>query len=554
MAKIGRNAKLEIWRQASLLSPGDRLSFIDSICKTYRCSRRHARRIIEDFLPTGRVVRRDKGQQRIALTEEQRDYLIGLSIRYDFAAWHAIEYAERAGAISKGSISPATYNHLLREHESMRARAKKDVKPVRRFEKPFPNHTHHFDTTKIEELFLDRETRMVTWEPKRKKRNSRGEKAPSVWLYSLVDDYSRVKYARFFEQENQWNHFDFFYRAWSRKEDAVKFPFYGLPRCLYMDLGPVNHATALKEAFKRLGTHVTRTTPSTAEPFGSRKHGKVERPFQDYNEFLKEIPILAPIHFDELNERLYHHVIFLNNRLHSEIETTPFARWMEIGAARETPPEKLYAMLYRNRETRVVSSELMLSVDGHIYKLPERRPYVDWVKQKVEVIFVPGQYDTINVINGYEEIELRELAGIHRPSFNRRHIDETSIDIKRAEVGKINYSAVRPPPIGQEGRINYLPRKGEPFDEKRIAEKYIEETGDGQRATVRRPSFAPERYLTYITAARELQTQGVLSRPLSMADQAWLRNIFADREQISETELQSAVRNSQSAIDKADEG
>lgn len=502
---------------------------IEDLATSLQVSRGYLYRLIQGHCA---APRRDRGQRKILLSESQWSALLKLTLDYDFAAEHAIRWAEDLGLIPVGVLSPTLYNQRLRSEQTTRHRTKIDTKPVRRFEASGPNILHQFDTTKLEELFVD-EDDSVTWEPKRKKRNSRGEKAPSLWLYSLVDDYSRAKYARLYKLENQFNHFDFLYRAWSKKPDALHFPFYGLPSQLYMDRGPVNHAHKLTAAFKKLGVFVIPTPPSSAEPFGSRKRGKIERAFQDYAEFFKEVQVLGPLPLAELQDRLASFVVHLNTRIHRSTNTAPFSRWQQIRTPRETPSETLYDMLYHNRTERTVYPDLTFSIDGHTYRFPPTRPYVDWVKQKIEVYWRPRQYERVIAVRGYHEVELHELATVVPLSHNRTEFAQTTLQETRASLAGVEVRPQERRALAAPQTVAYLPKKGEQFDDTQIAAKTVAQPDGTQR-----PSFAPMRWLNKIEVRRELSALGLMSdAKLSDAERALLASLMHDRDTISEDEL-----------------
>jgi len=532
VAKLGKGALEALQSGAVGLSGGEIKSFVKEMASTLECSRAYVYKLIDGLHLVRRKTRADERTNKNNILPEQWKKLLGMTITYDLPAFHAIEEAESRGIIPAGAISPALYNRRLKTGNMTRARAKIDTKPVRRFEKSKPNATHQFDTTKLEELFVDADD-VVTWAPKRKKLNSRGEKAPSLWLYSIVDDYSRAKFAYIYKFEHQFNHLDFLFRAWSKKDDPRRFPFYGIPKSIYMDLGSVNHAKKILASFDKLGVFVVPTVPSSLEPHGSRKRGKVERVFQDYDVFVRRLRLDLPLKLGEVQARLESFVIMLNNRWHRGIKTTPFARWMQIATPKETPAEELYRLLHYDNTTRIIDGELRFTLDGHVYQLPARRPYVDWIKLKVDVHWIKGQYEKVNVVRGYDEVEVNELADLIPLSINRTPIEQTSLQIKREEILGLDYSS---PGKGEAARVSFMDKQGEPFDGEKISEKTVQ---TDQGAT--RPSFAPERYLSYVTAVRQLQADGFLSRPLSDPDQAWIKGLFNGRDQIPETEFNQAV-------------
>lgn len=492
----------------------------------------------------GRAIRKDAGMARLAISEDQFKVIANLTTQYDFTAEHAIRLAELNGMIPPGVVKPYRYNLWLRDNSQSRARLNSDVKPGHRFEAKGPNMLHHFDTTKLEQIHFDAETETLSWNPRLNRKNSRGQKPESVWLYSLVDDHSRAKFAYLYRSENQYNHHDFFYRAWAEKENPSEFPFYGIPEHLYMDKGPVNYALKVLHALHQLGIHLVPTTPSTSEPYGARKHGKVEVVFKDYGEWLKEFKI-HDLSWEEAQESLYQYVLMLDRRMHSETRARPFERWLSIKAPRHMPAEQLYQMLKFDSAARRVNSDLTFTIDNHVYRLPERRPFVDWIadkmRKKIEVYWEPGKYEKVFAVNGSTEIELAECRdNLVRPAFSypREQGEQTSVDLARAAAQGMDHSALKLYETDRHSRAggnpSYLPRKGEPFDNDRIAEK---SRPDGA------PSFAPEVYLDDVKAIFALKERGFFSGDdmARAADRAWLKALMAGRDKIPQSELGAAI-------------
>jgi len=526
-------------------------NIIDDLHKQVGLSVGYIYKISDVVRANGRAIRKDAGLARLRITPEQYDAVHAFTANYDIKADRAIELAELNGMIEPGVLKPWRYNEWLRAVGHERLRYKTDVRPSRTIERFAPNIMHQFDTTKLEELHYDRETEILSWDPRANRKNSRGEKPDPIWLYSLVDDFSRVKFAYLYRSENQYNHLDFFLRAWSQKDKTSEFPFYGIPSQLYMDKGPVNYSTKVLNALHRLNIFLVPTTPSTSEPFGSRKHGKVENVFKTYGEWLKEFQI-HPLLWDEAQEFLYQLLLKLNgSKIHSITHARPFERWLSIKMPRHMPDADLYHLLKFDRATRVVDKYLTISIDSHLYKLPEKRPYVDWVNRKIEVYWEPGHYEKIFAVYRTTEIELRECAA---DVIHIHNAEQTSIDQARAQAATADHSNLKLYATDRRGPA-YLPKRGEEFDDKRIAEKWVEAGSEPgtlnlEPGTAKRPSFAPERYLGYVAAARELQEQGFLAKPLSPAEQAWLKGLFGNREQISETELMEAVKQAKAAAEK----
>jgi hypothetical protein len=240
----------------------------------------------------------------------------------------------------------------------------------------------------------------------------------------------------------------------------------------------------------------------------------------------------------------------INSRVHSTTGQPPFERWLTIGKPKHTPSEELWMMLRYENDRRRVNKDLTFTINSHVYRLPEKKPFVDWVKEWVEVYWLKDRYEKVNAVRGAKEVEVAEVRdNIVRPAFSydREEKPATATDQARARAGEQDYGGIKLWD-GDAPKQAYLPRKGEEFDETRIAEKTIE-TDAGES----RPSFATERWLNYFAAVSELQDEDFLSRPLKPggAEQAWLKGVFAGQEKISETALRAAVAAAQTSKDQA---
>lgn len=537
--KIGDDTRRDIAEAMAGMRGKAALSAARELATRFAVSVGYIYRISAETRRTGRARRRDVGRERLPISTDQLQQIYAFTSNYNMSAWQALRLAEQNDIIAPRSLSVQRYNRLLREQGIERKRLTRDVKPARRFEAPAPNMLHHFDTTKLEELHLSPDG-TLTWDHRANRKNSRGEKPDPIWLYSMVDDFSRCKFAYLYRGLHQYNHLDFFFRAWSQKERSSEFPFYGIPRHLYMDCGGSNESRKVGVTLEKLGVHVVPTTPSTSEPFGARKHGKVERAFQDYAEWLKTFQV-RPHTWEEAQESLYHFVLYLNHRRHTATGAVPFQRWLSIATAQQMPDESLYQLCYYEREQRVVTKFLTISIDRHVYRLPEKRPYVDWIERRIDLYRKPGDYSTVIAVHGTHEIALRELAQIVIPTFSypREERERTVVERARTEAKQYDHSALRLwAQTEPEKKTAYLPKRGEEFDAANIAEKKVE-TEDGTR----RWSFAPQRWLNKFEVHKELGG-AICDRDARIAFVAGLMN---GREKITDDELQGALRDYRTA-------
>lgn len=483
--------------------------------------------------------RTDAGARRVGVTEEQIEWVRALTVKHDITAETAIGLAEINGIVERGTLHPATYNKWLRQIGTTRTRLKRDVVPARSFEAQAPNILHHFDTTKLEQLHYDRKNDELSWNPRANRKNSRGEKPDAIWLYSLIDDHSRCKYAFLYPSLNQHNHLNFFYRAWSEKERPQEFPFYGVPGHLYMDKGGGNQSLKLLSALKTLNVHVVPTTPSTAERHGSRKHGKIERVFRQYNEWIKLFQI-RPLKWAEAQESLYRFVIDMNTKTHSVTGTAPFKRWLTIGKPQHTPTEEFYRLFFHDHVTRLVSKYLTFTIDNHVYRLPEERPYIDWVGQYIEAYWNPGDYSKVWAVHQSREIALTEnKAEIIRPAFSypREERVKTAVEVADEKFKEVSNGGIKL--FATDAGQAYLPRRGEEFDDGQIAEKVVDDQAEEKGW---RPSHAPERWLEFNQVCFWMIEKKIFEPPLTIADRDYVAGLMNGRDKIAESELEQRVK------------
>lgn len=538
----------------SLLGKGGKeaKAIIEDLSRQTKLSVGYIYKLTDPVRLNGRALRRDAGSRRIELAGDALGWLVETTGRYDLPAEDVIELAELNGILKPGELKPSTYNVWLRGGGTSRVRFNTDVRPYTPWEAPAPNVVHHFDTTKFEELHYDPQTDSLTWNPRANRRNSRGEKPVSVWLYSMVDDHSRAKFPSLYRSENQYNHLDFLYRAWTEKEKPTEFPFYGVPRHIYMDLGPVNKSIKVLHALHKLDVHVIPTTPSTAEEYGSRKHGKVENLFKSYGKWLKRLRIRldeGPLPWAEAEESLYQFALKINNKIHSTTGAPPFARWMTIGRPAHMPSEDLWRLLKHERDARVVDNDLSISINKHLYRLPWKRPFIDWVGQQVEVYWLKDGYEKVFAVRGAVEVELRELATVARPAFHydREEKEVTTVDEIRRRASARDYTGIKLwATDDRRPATAYLPRKGQSFNDRRISEK---SRPDGS------PSFAPEIWHEdWRAAAIALMHAGLIEMPITDGDKAWIIGLMAARERISHTELRAALEKYQEQMESENGG
>lgn len=514
-------------------------------------------RITREVRAGGRKARSDRGAKKVAIEPHIEDFMLGLTHDADMSADHVIYVTAKHFGLPEDFLSISTYNAWLRRSRMSRPLLKKDLRPYRAFEAPRANHLHHYDTTVAEAFYINDDGSVGNEPGYQRYKNKPGNRRPRLILYSLIDDYSRVIYARFYVSENTLNLLDFCLNAWSQKEDK-RFPMYGIPLHFYCDQGAPAKSRKFTNAAKKLDFHIVENTPSHATEYGSRKHGKVERTFGEglLGEFMKITKIWRFASVDELNSCLMDWLVHLNNRQSAATQEGRFARWLRtVGTPRCAPNEELFKLLHYDRATPTVTKNLQFRLNGKVFQLPYKRPFINWVDCKIEAFWYPGSEETVTVVHDFYEEEITAQAAVIDVALDYKSVATTDRDERLAEIGGRSYKDVNFAEIYRDSKdVPYVPRKGEEFDEKRIAEKEREASDNSQPETRNaeqpRYSFAAERYFSFISAIVELRSSGFFSDRVSEGDRAWLRGVFAEREQVAETELKQAVDAARAAAER----
>jgi hypothetical protein len=114
-----------------------------------------------------------------------------------------------------------------------------------------------------------------------------GQGAPTLMLYSVVDDRSGLAYQEYHcvYGEDAETALRFLFNAMAPKEDE-RFPFQGIPQMLYADPGPVTRSQVFQRVMGYLGVDVRTHLPKGKDGrrITARAKGKVERPFRTVKE------------------------------------------------------------------------------------------------------------------------------------------------------------------------------------------------------------------------------------------------------------------------------
>jgi hypothetical protein len=231
------------------------------------------------------------------------------------------------------------------------------------------------------------------------------------------------------------------------------------------------------------------------------------------------------------------------------------------------PPEELLNDAFKTKEFEVkVESDLTISYDGSKWQLP-RGPRISStlrgtkevdnpftalaiVGKKVKVVW-PMAAAWFVAIAGGNEFELNKIeavadaAGEYKSvaesaqEQNRKHFKAKAVELKKATIAAI--AKGEPAPIhtpgfdvpfevASEARPVMMPRK-------QVSASLAEWANAGAVVS----ASANGLLLTYWSAASLFQDEELLSKPLSSADQVWLKSVFGGREKVEETELRALL-------------
>jgi len=408
--------------------------------------------------------REDAGKLR-AVDEEVLDRLSFFTVNYDMSAPHV---AEIYAANSDGEwIAPSTYNRWLRNRDISRRRNKKDIKPWVPWEAPEPNFLHQVDSTVAQQFYLD-DDGSIGFESKVKRyKNKPGNRKPRLTLISLVDDYSRVGYARFALGNHAFAWMDFLFHAWAKKDDTSGFPMHGLPKFLYTDNDSVVKSKKFQRAMDKLGVR-----PIQHEAGNSRATGKVENRFKFLQEFEKITQFEGWKSLDEANKALFDYLYYVNNRVHGGTKEVPFERWIKVSRERlrAAPSEEIFRHLHMDGVRRKINGKVRVSIDGREWQLPYREPFINFIGQSVELYWHPQDLDLIYVVLNGKEYPVQYAEPGMRGFGRYQELPEPAGLLRRKEI-----QAREAPDMKMSGfykerhrRAYIAPDAAEPFDDSKI--------------------------------------------------------------------------------------
>lgn len=473
-------------------------------------------------LRQGRTKRKDLGARRIEMDPEVETVVMKIIHEHGIGAQLALDTAVGSGLIDPSKAPSAAT--ILRRMRSLGvgARSNPERTVCRRWQADAPNDLHQADSTVSAMFYLDDQGGVGYESPRQRYKNKPGNKRPRLILYVLIDDYSRVTYARYYLAENALCWLDFVFHAWGRKDDPTTFPFSGVPKVLYTDNGSCINSARFKAAMKALEIDL-----KFHEPEHPQAKGKCERAIRTLQTRFEKLFLLKkPGSLDEANALLYKHLIQQNMREHGGTEEVPFQRWMDRREAiRALPEERILAALSAERVTRRLGPDLTFSLHGETFMAPYMEPFRSMPEvHEVTVEFVKEIPLEASLVLGAQKFSCLHIAkGAAFPALPaakeaKTVTSETQARLKAAGLESLDPFSSLDKPLPN---IRFLPKGEEVIDHSAPPE---------------------EQQLTWVESMRTLQKAGVCQCPAEPDDIALVDFILRGRERVPETEVLDIAR------------
>ncbi|MFQ5627888.1 MAG: hypothetical protein ACE5I1_03940 [bacterium] len=464
--------------------------------------------------------RADNGAMR-AIDKNVFEKLSYYTVKDDFSADHISDIAV---ANNMGEIAPPTFNRHLRQQGISRRLNKQDLRLYQNFQAPFPNHTHQIDATVSQQFYITEDFRIeydgLLKEYYAKKKGRQKDKR-MLYLLLLIDDHSRATYGEFSASNHTFSWMNFLYNAWKIKEDAGGFPFHGLPKFIYTDQDPIFKSKKFQKTMQIL---LGKKRVIMHEPGNPRAKGKVERAFQVMQEFEKVTKGCKWQSLEEANADLFDYLYKVNNRVHSRTKMAPFESWINIPAERllAVPDEEIFRILHMDADWRNINKNMTISLNGQLWQLPWRKPFIEHPNEKVEIYWYPFDATKIYVVIDDQEYEISYKAQDIRSTGKHSELPKPEALKRREEIEQRESPGLKTTQIYKERyRRTYLGKHAQQFDEKKI-------TGGKDRS-------GPMR--TPIWFMAECQKKYYFDSPPTPEQKALVKQVFDGKPELPEAEI-----------------
>lgn len=218
-----------------------------------------------------------------------------------------------------------------------------------------------------------------------------GGQSRRTYLIMILDDHSRmIVGGRLFYQENAANFQQVFREAVAT---------YGIPHKLYVDNGAPYSNDQLSYICGSIGTVLLHAPVRD----GASK-GKVERNFRTLKErWLYGLDVSQIQSLEEFNRYLSDYIRRHNTTTHSVTGESPLERYLSTNERIRKPKSREWLEeCFHNRITRKVNRDATVYFANLVYDAP-----MQFIGQKVEVRFLPGEAQSAYILSGGDHYPLR---------------------------------------------------------------------------------------------------------------------------------------------------
>jgi hypothetical protein len=458
-------------------------------------------------------------------------------------------------------VSLGTFRRHLRSKGLNRAQRRSRRVVHRRFEAPAPGHIFQCDVSGVKTRWVDvRNKRILQVHAGDVNANHPNRKSTRVPLFkfSVKDDNSRFLFTRFFaaERETSCLMVDLLLEA---------FQTMGVPLAMYTDNASVFKSQLTQRAASILDRGFAENGGFKWEfhaPYNPNAGGKIESSHQFVEQFEKYLGIGPVPTLDDLNQFAVNFCDLYNWTDHRTTREKPDIRFRAgHGVMRVAPPELLNDAFKAREFSPVVNSDVTISVEGVRWQLPRgarlsatlsgpkdvNNPFIDLAQSStprtIDVIW-PIEAEWFVAIADGNEFTLAKIEAVADAAYehksvtepssvrNQKHFKALAAD-QRQQVAKgkqiIRPGIEVPFEIAAEARPATFPRQR--------VDPSLAEWANAEPLAAALASPSIDRW----SAASMLQSEEILSSPLTAAESDWLSAVFNGEEKILESDLRTAV-------------
>jgi len=203
-----------------------------------------------------------------------------------------------------------------------------------------------------------------------------GRGAPTLMLFSVVDDRSGVAYQEYrcVYGEDAAAGLRFLFNAMAPKEEAG-LVLQGIPRMIYLDNGPITKSRVFRSVMAQLGVEIRTHMPqgSDGKRVTARSKGKVERPFRTVKEAHETLyHFHTPENEAEANLWLRRYLVRYNDQPHRSESHSRTEDWLGHRPAegiRGMCDWQRFCAFAREPEKRKVGGDARVKADGIEYEV-----------------------------------------------------------------------------------------------------------------------------------------------------------------------------------------